>query len=117
MNRKATNPRGYRQVLYAKYVTGKTHTQKILYEQGVYVQRARAAEGCFKACLPTDRSAAILDVGCGHGNFLFMLEQLGYRNLEGVDMSSEQLEQAAAICQHARLLYDDAAICTRRIVL
>lgn len=107
MNRKATNPRGYRQLLYAKYVTGKTQRQTTSYEQAVYVKWAKAAEGRFKGWLPADLNAAILDVGCGHGNFLFMLEQLGYRNLVGVDWSSEQLEQAAAICQHARLVPDD----------
>ena len=43
---------------------------------------------------PTDRSIRILDVGCGHGAFLYVLEKLGYNDLSGIDISEEQIELA-----------------------
>ena len=41
--------------------------------------------------IPKDRSARILDLGCGHGALLHHLRRLGYRNLSGVDTSAEQI--------------------------
>lgn len=47
--------------------------------------------------LPPSRDAAILDVGCGEGALLSFLQERGYRNLEGFDLSPENI----AIC-HGR---------------
>jgi len=44
--------------------------------------------------LPADRSVRILDLGCGHGAFLYFLSQAGYKNIRGIDISSEQIETA-----------------------
>ena len=33
-------------------------------------------------CLPDDKQAKILDVGCGEGKFLFFLEQKAYQKIE-----------------------------------
>ena len=45
-------------------------------------------------CLPTDKSAMILDIGCGDGKFLFFLQQNGYIHIEGLEISSQQAEEA-----------------------
>jgi len=45
-------------------------------------------------CLPADRSARILDIGCGDGKFLFFLQNKGYRNIEGLEMSAQQADEA-----------------------
>lgn len=44
--------------------------------------------------LPEDRDARILDLGCGYGALLHALRCRGYKNLEGVDASAEQVEAA-----------------------
>jgi 2-polyprenyl-3-methyl-5-hydroxy-6-metoxy-1,4-benzoquinol methylase len=41
--------------------------------------------------LPKDKDARILEVGCGYGRFVKRLEQLGYTNVEGVDISKDQV--------------------------
>ena len=46
--------------------------------------------------VPSDRAIAILDVGCGAGEFLEQLAALKYQNLNGVDISPEQVEKAQA---------------------
>lgn len=41
--------------------------------------------------LPESNDANILDVGCGEGAFVFFLRHAGYRNVEGIDISAEQI--------------------------
>jgi 2-polyprenyl-3-methyl-5-hydroxy-6-metoxy-1,4-benzoquinol methylase len=54
--------------------------------------------------LPADRDSNILDIGCGHGTFLYFLSQAGYRNIGGIDVSPEQIELAHKLGIHeARL--------------
>jgi len=48
----------------------------------------------FHDCLPQDRNAPILDVGCGNGLFLHFLEMQGYKRIEGIDPSSSQIADA-----------------------
>ncbi len=49
--------------------------------------------------LPSDRAAAILDVGCGPGHFLYYLKKRGYTNYLGIDLSEECLE----VCRQNQL--------------
>lgn len=39
----------------------------------------------YRSLLPADRQAAILDIGCGRGDFVRYLHELGYRNITAVD--------------------------------
>jgi SAM-dependent methyltransferase len=49
--------------------------------------------GVLKPSVPTDRSAHILDVGCGYGFALRALRRLGFYNLKGLEVSSQQAER------------------------
>ena len=49
------------------------------------------------AYLPADRNAKILDIGCGWGQFLTWLKQKNYRDLEGIDLGSDQIEYCRSI--------------------
>jgi SAM-dependent methyltransferase len=44
--------------------------------------------------LPDDTSARILDIGCGAGDLIATIRELGYRNAVGVDVSEEQVQLA-----------------------
>ena len=44
--------------------------------------------------LPADKASRILDIGCGYGRLLYFLEQEGYYNVYGIDISQEQTEIA-----------------------
>ena len=44
--------------------------------------------------LPADRSAAIIDLGCGSGELLGHLREMGYRGAIGVDTSKQQIAVA-----------------------
>lgn len=57
-------------------------------------QIARGYGEYYYDCLPADRAAPILDVGCGPGQFLRYLELQGYANGEGLELSPQQAEDA-----------------------
>ena len=45
----------------------------------------------YKEHLPPDRSAAIIDIGCGSGGFVHYLRQAGYNRAAGIDISQDQV--------------------------
>ena len=47
-------------------------------------------------CLPADKDIRILDMGCGIGGYLKVFYDNGYRNIEGVDLSDEDVAYAHA---------------------
>jgi 2-polyprenyl-3-methyl-5-hydroxy-6-metoxy-1,4-benzoquinol methylase len=60
----------------------------------------------YRPHLPNDRNAAILDLGCGQGNFVRFLHRLGYRKITAVDFRQEaiaalqDLDGVTAVCAH-----------------
>ncbi|NDC29467.1 MAG: class I SAM-dependent methyltransferase, partial [Bacteroidetes bacterium] len=44
-----------------------------------------------KHVLPSKRNAKVLDIGCGFGQFLGELKQLGYTSLKGIDINDEAI--------------------------
>jgi 2-polyprenyl-3-methyl-5-hydroxy-6-metoxy-1,4-benzoquinol methylase len=47
--------------------------------------------------VPSDRNARIVDLGCGDGLLLHFLLEAGYRQVSGIDVSSEQIARAHAL--------------------
>jgi 2-polyprenyl-3-methyl-5-hydroxy-6-metoxy-1,4-benzoquinol methylase len=43
---------------------------------------------------PESRSANILDIGCGQGLLVYALKRMGFENVEGIDLSDEQVDVA-----------------------
>jgi len=44
--------------------------------------------------LPQNKDAVVLDLGCGHGNFMLLLMQKGFTNVHGIDISLDQIRKA-----------------------
>lgn len=81
----------YRQRCYNAYVSkhwGYFHT----FSSKDYDHKAKIYSRRFRDVLPSDKQAAILDVACGTGFFLYFLKKDGYTNIKGIDISAEQLE-------------------------
>jgi SAM-dependent methyltransferase len=55
-----------------------------------------------KPWLPSDLDAHMIDVPCGHGNLLFALKELGYRNVTGADSDEGQVGIARQIGLNAQ---------------
>ena len=67
---------------------------KDLHEWRDYDLTSKGFEEWYYDCLPMDKKAKILDVGCGDGKFLFFLTNNGYQNVEGLELSKQQAEEA-----------------------
>lgn len=85
----------YRETLYKNYYS--THSGKI--DQSVqlqhFKQQVRYFVREFEHLMPTDKQVQILDIGCGTGSLIKALNQLGYANTVGVDLSEEQVKMAS----------------------
>ena len=86
----------YRQRIYGAYVSGRNETLAPESIRGLG-SRLPYLRRLIRLCMPADRQAAILDIGCGHGAILFALQQAGYGNAHGVDGSGEQVQAAARL--------------------
>ena len=78
--------------LYNQYVS--THTSHLYGETTINgIERQFPAwKWYYGKFLIKDKSAKILDAGCGNGGFLYFLRSLGYENTAGIDISREQVE-------------------------
>jgi 2-polyprenyl-3-methyl-5-hydroxy-6-metoxy-1,4-benzoquinol methylase len=61
---------------------------KDLHEWRDYEKVSKGFAEWYYDCLPSNREANILDIGCGDGKFLFFLRRQGYANIEGLEMST-----------------------------
>src|SRR5436309_5892032 len=80
----------YRQRIYAQYVTA---SDKPLAPPSIEGLRSRLpfCRNIVRQHFPRDRSAAILELGCGHGAFLYVMHQAGYKGAKGVDGAADQV--------------------------
>jgi predicted TPR repeat methyltransferase len=61
------------------------------------LRSTRVFQSLFGALLPSDKSARILDVGCGYGRFVWYLRNLGFAQAFGIDISQEQVDAAESL--------------------
>lgn len=59
-----------------------------------YEDWSRSFLRLFKAWFPENKNATCLDLACGCGEFMHLLESAGYLNTAGVDLCEEELVQA-----------------------
>lgn len=79
--------------LYDAYVSsGQAGTVNT--DSSVFNSRAPAISAVIKKYIPREKNTRILDLGCGHGAFLYFLKQAAYYNIFGIDLSAEQVEFA-----------------------
>ena len=81
----------WRSRLYAAYVSTGQGGQPA-YRQ--FANRQAHLSGIVRRFVPEDRSLRIFDAGCGDGALLYVLAQLGYRQISGVDLSAEMIALA-----------------------
>ncbi len=103
----ADQTRAYRKRIYDKYVSEKVRADGVNYSEKDYQRWAEAAKVRLRGWLPSDRNTPVLDMGCGPGNFLYLLDQLGYTDLTGVDLSPEQIALAKQWCPKATIILGD----------
>jgi len=80
----------YRTRIYARYAS-KFQGQNAIFEAEPAERWGKTYSYHFRGWLPSDRSASIVDVACGGGRLLHFFKLQGYVNLQGVDISPEQV--------------------------
>jgi len=105
----------YRKAFYDAYATTHTIPRKGEVTPARLRHLAQHWRAHFQPLLPTDLSARILDVGCGDGTLLVWLQQCGYRNAAGVEISAEQVAIANRLgAQHVTLAPLDGFLAGQR---
>ena len=72
---------------YYQTTAARSHEATLRY----YEENAAALLRRFRRWLPESKDANCLDLACGCGEFVFLLETLGYKNVAGVDLCEEEL--------------------------
>lgn len=80
----------YRKRCYDSFVS-KQWSKWIKITPDNYELQSKPLHKRFENILPGDKNAAILDIACGIGGFLFFLQKAGYKNAVGIDLSNESI--------------------------
>ena len=80
----------YRERIYTNYVTARDQPI-VLDSVDVLSARIFYFNKIIRKHFPPDMNTSIFELGCGHGAFIYALQQAGYHNAKGVDVSPEQV--------------------------
>lgn len=84
-------PNDYRGRFYDEYVASHYEPQGLI-DPTTYLKAVSFFERNYGSVLPITKSAPVLEVGCGAGQFIYFLKKKGYSNLVGVDSSAPMIE-------------------------
>ena len=82
----------YKDRVYGKYLTTHVIPREGDITPDTLEGRARVWRRTFKRFLPRNRSARLVDLGCGYGSIVWWLQREGFASASGVDVSTEQVE-------------------------
>ncbi len=86
----------YRTRIYNQYAS-KFQKVPSVFDEKEAIRWGRAYDTYLGKWLPKHKSAAILDLGCGGGKLLHFLKGRGYVNIQGIDVSPEQVSLARQV--------------------
>nr|MBA3259574.1 class I SAM-dependent methyltransferase [Gemmatimonadales bacterium] len=87
----------YKERFYRNYYTTHVLPRKGEATLARFRSRDRAYRGTWGRLLPEDRQSRILDVGCGSGSLVWWMQQRGYVNAAGIDVSAELVQVAGTL--------------------
>lgn len=87
----------HRQHFYGQYTSVQSRFSSLDDVQRRVMAEHVGLERTVRSFLPVDRSARMLDLGCGYGAYLLYLRNLGFENIRGIDLSLEQVELARTL--------------------
>ena len=84
----------YREQIY-KYYASSSCISVVVNDFEEIKRRSFFYNHLIKCHFPRDKSAQILDMGCGHGTIIYFAQKAGYQNVFGIDRSPEQVAAAS----------------------
>lgn len=87
----------YRELLYNDYFNSQSGRTFQLNIEKKLITDGRTLSKEILPLMPSDKNAAVLDMGCGFGSLIYTLKQNGYKNLKGIDLSEGQVKVAHEI--------------------
>lgn len=82
----------YKDKFYTNYVSTHVLPRKGEATLDEFKWRSIVYQNQFGKFLPEDKSSKIIDIGCGSGSVTWWLQQIGFTNTWGIDVSAEQVE-------------------------
>lgn len=82
----------YKDKFYAKYVSTHLSPYKGKATSDTLKGMAIVWGKIFGRFLPENKSARIIDLGCGYGSIVWWLQKSGFTSVQGIDISAEQVE-------------------------
>lgn len=86
----------YRERVYAQYATTFKDSD-LVFDQAAAQRWGAPYRRYFRDWWPRAKDAAIVDVACGNGMLLYLMKDLGYSQITGVDISAEQVALAKQV--------------------
>jgi len=83
--------------LYLAYVSSGQSNFSAGGKHGLFASRASHITHIIANYIDVPKESKILDLGCGHGAFVYFLDKCGFKNVAGVDGSAEQVELASKL--------------------
>jgi len=87
----------YKDDFYKKYVSTHIVGRKPVPTLEYFRMKQVVWQNIFGRFLPQDKQAKIADLGCGDGKIVWWLQEIGFENAVGVDVSAEQVETASRL--------------------
>lgn len=85
----------WRKQVYDHYISsGQAPLAASKTARNLFASRAPYVNWLIKTHIPPTKDITIVDLGCGHGTYVYFLKQHGYEDVRGVDISIEQVEYA-----------------------
>ena len=86
----------YRAPIYKKYASNFQDAPRTFDEDAAW-RLGRAYRYYLREWLPVDKEVNIVDLACGGGRLLYFFDRMGYENIQGVDISPDQVRVAKQV--------------------
>ena len=83
----------FKEKLYASYLTT-GQSANDLNTKEKFNSRKPYQQHIISNHFPKNKDVSIIDLGCGHGSFIYFIKQAGFKNVTGIDISQEEVDLA-----------------------
>jgi len=87
----------FKKRFYDSYVSQHIEPRKGMPTLDLFKRKAAGWDKSFSQYLPASRTSHIADLGCGDGSLLWWIQNRGYTNTVGIDISQEQIDLASSL--------------------